>query len=100
MPALLQHSDFEGLVNETFAVTVEGREEAIEAELIEAELLNSQTAPGVERKPFALQFRLPPEAGLDQGTFKLRHERLEEVALFLVPISADESGWFMESCIN
>jgi hypothetical protein len=75
-------------------------EDSLEGKLIEAKELNSQSAPDAVRKPFSLQFKLAPGLGLGQGPVLLRHEKLQEADAFLVPIGADEDGWYMEACFN
>ena len=100
MTQILHHSDFVDLVDDRFALAVDGVEEALEAELIEVKELPANAAPELQRTPFVLQFRLPAGTSLAQGTFNLRHEKLDDLALFLVPIGADEKGWYMEACFN
>ena len=100
MSELLHHSDFVDLVDQRFSLSVEGVEEPLEAELIEAVELTSDPAPEVARRPFTLQFKLPPGTNLAQGLVNLRHDRLADVPVFLVPIAADHDGWYMEACFN
>ena len=47
-------------------------------------------APRTE--PFSLVFVGPPEPGLRQGIYQLRHDALGDVELFLVPIGYDVDG--------
>lgn len=100
MSVPLQCSDFATHVDETFVLSVEGAERSLDAELIEATESASPPAPGTSRKPFSLQFKLPPGTGLGQGMMNLCHTKLPELSLFLVPIGADENGWYMEACFN
>lgn len=100
MSTILHHADFVDFVEERFALEVEGVEEALEAELIEAKEMAANSGLEHQRAPFVLQFRLPPGTGLAQGTFNLRHQKLDELVLFLVPVRADENGWYMEACFN
>lgn len=53
---------------------------------------------GWERQPFSLTFRHPGERRhLPQGTFKLRHEQLGELEMFLVPLGPDAGGMRYEA---
>lgn len=47
---------------------------------------------GQERLQFSLVFRGPVEPVLSQGTFRLSHATLGDLALFLVPIGRDDGG--------
>ncbi|MDZ5623248.1 DUF6916 family protein [Nocardioides bizhenqiangii] len=53
----------------------------------------SGTGPdGAERQQFSLIFRSPSGHQLSQGTWELEHDRMGELALFLVPIEPDADG--------
>jgi len=49
------------------------------------------------RTPFSLIFRSPPAAALPQRIYRLQHEQLGALDLFLVPIGPDEAGMCYEA---
>lgn len=55
--------------------------------LIEVSLL-----PRGDDRSFSLVFRRDEGPSLTQGTYRLRHPSIGELALFLVPILPDEDG--------
>ena len=100
MEKIIHASDFEELLDSSFDISGEGIEGAIQADLIEVKLLAHEPAPGAERKPFSLQFRLPRRWELYQGSYALAHPRINLPMVLLVPIGADEEGWYLEACFN
>lgn len=71
----------------------------VDLTLIEATALPAQ--PGAPRQePFILIFRGPATCLLSQATHTLQHERLGELALFLVPAGADEEGAYYQAVFN
>jgi hypothetical protein len=53
-------------------------------------------APG-RRDPYSLVFRGPPAPILPQRIYRLRHERMGDLELFLVPIGPDGEGMRYEA---
>jgi len=100
MEGVLQHSDFEALVGQSFVFTREGINEEILGKLIIAEKSDRKTTPDQMRIPFAIEFQLSLEHCLPQGTYSISHERLKAKNLFFVPVGKDEGGWYMEACFN
>ena len=49
---------------------------------------------------FALRFRGPADAALEQGTYRVEHARLGAFDLFIVPTGADAHGRFFEALFN
>jgi hypothetical protein len=73
--------------------------QSVDLELIEATAL--EPARGAPRQdPFSLVFRGPANVQLAQTTYRLQHEGMGEVPVFLVPIGADEEGTFYEAIFN
>ena len=68
----------------------------IEMELIE--IVDRKSTPSQEQ--FSLLFLAPPDAPIQQGTFRLDHERLESGELFLVPVSKDDKGVYYQAVFN
>lgn len=76
-----------------------GAEDPLEFELVEAEAL--PTHKGAPREePFSLVFRGPPGRALAQQQYELEHERLGEIAVFLVPVGESEKGTLLEAVFN
>lgn len=51
--------------------------------------------------PFSLIFRSPPTVLLHQAMFSLKHEQLGDLpAIFLVPVSSDNAGYYYEALFN
>ncbi len=86
MPTL---DDFAALQGERFAVLEDGAD-GLWADLVEVQPLGG--APFNGRQPFSLLFAGPAAPLLPQRTYRLAHERLPELDIFLVPIAADASG--------
>jgi hypothetical protein len=61
-------------------------------ELELAELERHPPQPGLEREPFALVFTGPTEASLDQRTYRLDHQQMGSLEIFLVPIGPGPGG--------
>ncbi|MBS1794010.1 MAG: hypothetical protein JSS81_09160 [Acidobacteria bacterium] len=55
---------------------------------------------GPNQDMFSLVFRGPKENYLGQGIFQLRHEKLGDGELFLVPIGVDQEGYQYEAGFN
>jgi Domain of unknown function (DUF6916) len=103
MPDLedLQLYHFTPLVKSTFHLaTGDGEEggESLEVELVEAgEMDTRQKLKEGQRHPFALVFRSPSEANLEQGSYRLTHPALGVQMMFLVPIEEDAEGRYYEA---
>ena len=78
-------TDFVPLVGQAFRVALEGLE-PLPLTLISATEIGTPRSPE-QRPPFSLLF-LGPESRqyLPQGTYRLEHERMEALDLFVVPI--------------
>lgn len=68
----------------------------IETELIVAE--DAGSTPRQER--FSLIFRGPQEPYLPQSTYRIEHDQMGRLDLFLVPIARDEDGFQYEAVFN
>jgi hypothetical protein len=73
---------------------------AVELELIEAKAL--PVRPGAPREPFSLIFRGPSGVPLEQTIYRLSHDELGELDLFLVPLGSegDPEGLHYQSLFN
>jgi hypothetical protein len=93
----------EGLSQESFAENLNTKfrlpvqsGEPLELELIE--VAPGTPLEGVER--FSLVFRGPLGFALRQSTYRLEHERLGALDIFLVPIARDAEGFSYEAVFN
>jgi hypothetical protein len=65
-------------------------------ELVEATEVNGK-APRTERNPFSLIFRGPKTPWVEQKIYRLEHERLGTLDIFLVPLGPDQKGMRYEA---
>lgn len=85
----LTAATFQPLQGSTFRLPLEDRD-PLTLELIEVSCLG---VPGSEgREQFSLLFRGPAEPLLAQHLWRLEHESLGRLELFLVPIGPDAEG--------
>jgi hypothetical protein len=68
----------------------------IEMELIE--VIDRRSTPRQEQ--FSLIFRAQQDDPIQQGTYRLEHDRLEAGELFLVPVSKDNEGVCYQAVFN
>lgn len=91
----LQCADFQSHQNERFELTA--GETALSLELIEAAPFRETTLEGETRCPFSVVFRGPAEPILYQAIYHLRHAKMGEIELFLVPLGPDSKGMRYEA---
>lgn len=89
---------FRGHVDEPFRL-VGGDDLELALRLAEAEGLGEPYSPGL-RAPFSLIFRGPPEPIMPQGTYRLHHDTLGALELFLVPVQPDAAGTRYQAIFN
>ena len=101
MGDLPNHEAFAGRVGETFVLhPAEGP--ALEVTLVEA---NALAPPGpaapasVRQEPYSLLFRANGNTYLPQSTYRVEHEAMDELNLFLVPIGPDDVGMRFEAIV-
>ena len=94
----LKSSDFEPYRHQKFLIHV-GEAAPREAELLQVTELGA-AGPNAQRKPFSLIFRGPRERRLPQRIYKVQHEQLGEMEIFLVPVAVDEKGYQYEAVFN
>jgi hypothetical protein len=91
----LEAADFRAVQGSTFRVTAagaapgaEGPSPSFEARLAEVSG-HAENLPGEFRAPFALIFHGPPEPVRPQGIYRVEHDQLGTLELFLVPVGPD-----------
>lgn len=80
--------DFRPRVGETFAIRGEDGA-GVELELTEARGLGESYR---EREAFALLFRGPVDPALPQATYRVAHDGLGELEIFIVPVARNDVG--------
>jgi hypothetical protein len=100
-PAELTLESFSGLIGERFEMRAAGAGAetlAVELCLSEAVALG-EAAPG-RRAPFSIVFSGPAASIQPQGTYRLEHETLGPIELFLVALQPDAAGARYEAVFN
>lgn len=92
MTDALSKASFDPLVGEAFLTGP--ADEAPALRLTETRALGSAMRDG---GAFALTFQGPPEPFLAQATYRLSHETLGEVDIFIVPVEQREDGFVYEA---
>lgn len=98
----MEVTTFTGRVGELFRVAID------DATTLATRLIEVTPARGAEagamragrRTPFSLVFRSPPGALLPQRIYRLHHDGLGALDLFLVPIGPDEEGMRYEAVFS
>ena len=82
-------------LNQPFRLTAV--EPPLELRLVEVE---ARWGKGPTREPFSLVFLGPPEPLLAQQIYRLEHEEMGALEVFLVPIGRDAAGTRYEAAFN
>ena len=98
----MEVTTFSERVGELFRVAID------DATTLTTRLIEVTPAPGVEgdatragrRTPFSLVFRSPPGSPLPQRIYRLQHDGLGALDLFLVPIGPDDEGMRYEAVFS
>ena len=87
----LTHEQFDNLLQQRFEIVLE--DSRIPCKLSECTVLKDgdQTSEG-GRQPFSLIFVGPASPILPQATYRLEHDEMGALELFLVPVGCDEVG--------
>ena len=94
----LKSSDFTPYLHQQFLLDA-GEATPRAAELLQVTELGV-AAPNAHRKPFSIILRAPRDRRLPQKIYKVRHEALGEMEIFLVPVAVDEKGYHYEAVFN
>ena len=87
---------FEPLRGDTFRVRIDDR--VLDLELIEVGALPIHAEH--KRAPFALVFRAPAGVRLEQATYRVEHDRIGTVEIFMVPIGQVNGALRLEAIFN
>ena len=86
----LQSADFFPHLNETFCIKLDGVTEPIALELVQITGAGSRSRPEA-KQPFSLLFLGPvSQQYLVQHIYRLEHEQMGALDLFLVPLGPEE----------
>ena len=94
---LLTLEHFAGCVNEPFSAVMTGMD--VEFMLVEARPLQS-TQPNQARAPFSLLFRNTAAFLFPQQIYPMRHPRIGETGIFLVPVAQEQAGFLYQAVFN
>ena len=84
---------FADQLNQTFRIR--GEFGQVESTLIDCEKLVQHDEEG--RVPFSIVLRGPMEPSLEQQIYKVSHEKIGEMEMFLVPLGPDKTGMKYEA---
>ncbi len=90
------HKDmFDGLLHEPFQVLQPGLA-SFDLKLVEV----TEHLHTARQESFSVFFHGPASPFMQQGMYRLCHEKLGEVDLFLVPVGRDSDGYQYEAVFN
>jgi Domain of unknown function (DUF6916) len=95
----LVFEDFADKVGDVFAIGEEGFP-ATPLTLVEVEALPARMAPRGARPPFSLIFLGKDPRVLPQRLYRLEHNGMGELVIFLVPIGKDADGVSYQATFN
>jgi hypothetical protein len=88
---------FEPRLGESFRIALDDGQ-SLDVELVEAAASWGGAPPSEGRgEPFSIVFRGPYEPVLPQRIYRIEHDELGALEIFLVPIGPDESGMRYEA---
>jgi hypothetical protein len=93
--ALPSRDAFVESVNTSFAA----RSDAQPVFMLELVSVTSQVSSETQES-FSLMFRAPVDAPSVQGTYRLEHQTLPGMDIFLVPVKRDDNGISFEAVFN
>lgn len=96
MPEKLTKEMFEEQLNTKFRIPVQGGGTPVELEL--TEVVETMRMPG--REQFSVFFRGPLEYIIPQSTYRLEHEKMGNLDIFIVPVGKEPEGFRYEAVFN
>lgn len=98
MISKLAMTDFEACLHEHFQIHLDDEDAAATAVLVDVATLPDHSGSG--KRPFSIVLRTEEIVILPQRIYPISHDRLGQMALFLVPIGPDSSGMRYEAIFN
>lgn len=95
---LLTLAHFAACVDQTFAAAMNDGE--VPFVLVEARPIQGSPPQGAMRAPFSLLFRNDSPFLFPQQMYRMRHARMGEVGIFLVPIARERDGFLYQAVFN
>ena len=99
MPQQHTQADFSRQLNTKFRVLAEAPR-PVELELIEVKGWRTQPEEQQGMERFSLIFRGPSDIFMPQNIYRLAHEQMGELDIFLVPIAPQWDGFRYEAVFN
>jgi hypothetical protein len=96
--ANLTEQEFSKHVGSEFRIALGEREVTLKLAEVKGYMPQSTEQGGMER--FSVFFDGPANVRLPQQSYRLEHDKMGELDLFLVPISGDEKGFRYEAVFN
>ncbi len=90
--------DFDPYKDSIFTIVV--GEEMVESTLIDVVARKGDTVEGAQRGPFSVLFRVAGDGELEQQIYRLEHESMGSLDLFLVPVGPDSEGMRYEAIFS
>ena len=95
---IFQLFHFVPLLKESFSVDLgQGHASFL---LIEAQPLPDHGHPGMMRSPFSLLFLHASSVVLPQRIYTMKHSRLGEFGIFMVPVARNQDGFVYQAVFN
>ena len=100
----LEAKDFSPYVSEKFDVGLSSSD-PIEAELVEVSEYEGRAeelgpTDRKRKRPFSILFKIENDPPLPQDIYKVEHNEMATMELFLVPIGRDGDGFLYEAVFN
>ena len=99
MAALPTEEEFSKLLNTKYLAN-SPEAQPIELELVEVKSYVSEPGEQEGMERFSIYFRGPEETFLPQDMYRVTHDQMGDLNLFLVPIGRDEGGFRYETVFN
>lgn len=96
--ANLTHDEFSKQIGTKFRIPFTGGDFNLTLAEVKAYMPQQNEQSGMER--FSVFFDGPGDIRLPQQTYRLQHEEMGAIDLFLVPVSGDEKGFRYEAVFN
>lgn len=97
----LTFSEFSSVLGSPFQLVEDDPARQLQLELLEAKTIGDRPAESESRsQAFSLLFKGPGDVMLTQQTCHLKHSKLGELSIFLVPVGYQEDGVRYEAIFN
>lgn len=94
----LQIADFGGQLHQSFALSI--GETSMALTLVEIQALPIHVYPGRTRDPFSLIFQSASPIVVPQAMYRLTHDGMGQMEMFLVPVGLNSGGVLYQAVFN